>query len=273
VSARLFSQRWAANLPERLLSVVTATIPERRDTVLGCYESLINQEMPAGWRWEWVVQEDSETPSLAGILPDDARIGGWWNGVHGGSAQTRNLALARCGGSLVRVLDDDDELEQGALFQDIEALEADPSLGWATSPAVDILPDGSTCAPAEVIPPGRVERGVLFEEWKRAGGLPPVVPGTMTIRRSLLRAFGGWMALPASEDTGILMAVSSLFPGHYGEKVSLRCHKSAFQITAQEWARSEHTRAQRFGAVEQRVDAILTMLVSGPWPVLSSPTQ
>lgn len=249
-------------MPPKIISVITAAAPNRGSTILGAYESLAAQVLPAGWEWEWLVQEDGSDQQIRSMLPNDRRIHYWWNGLQGGTAQTRNFALTRANGEIVRNLDDDDSLTEGALAQDIGTLASDTSLAWTCSRAVDIHPDGSVHTFPEVIDSGRVLPGTLFQYWKLSNGLVPVHPATLAIRRNILRAFGGWMAIPVSDDVGMLMAVSSVFTGYYAEDISMRYRKSDFQITAQHYAKSEHTRSQRFRAIEQRVESVLDVFRS-----------
>lgn len=242
------------------ISVVTAALPSRDSVILGAYESLRAQVLPSGWDWEWVVQEDGVDDSLASVMPDDPRVRYGWNGVEGGPAITRNLGLTRAMGSLVRVLDDDDRLMPNALGRDIAILESDHSLGWMCSRAVDVRADGALDHFPDLLPEGRVESGALLEAWRSLGGTLPVVPGTVTVRTEILRAVGGWMGLPASEDVGMLMTVASLYAGYYSSEASLYRVCSETQTTAQEWAKSEHNRALRLAAVEQRVAAVTELL-------------
>lgn len=217
--------------------------------------------MPPNWEWQWVIQEDNEKNSLRKLLGDDPRILYDCNGLRGGTAQTRNLGLTRATGSLIRVLDDDDSLEPTALNQDITNMDGHPERAWTCSRAVDILPDGTEMTPPDPLPPGPVPPGELFRLWQESDdGRLPVHPATLTIRSAILRAFGGWMAIPVSDDTGMLMAVSSVFGGYFGGEVSLRYRKSDFQITAQPWAHDAHNLSIRVKAIQQRVAAITTVI-------------
>lgn len=87
-----------------LVSVVTAVYQPEPEYPLAAYESLDGQRLPAGWEWEWLVQEDGRTGAAATILPADERIK-FGHGRHNGVAITRDLALAVSDGSLVKNLD------------------------------------------------------------------------------------------------------------------------------------------------------------------------
>ncbi|MDG4761047.1 hypothetical protein [Micromonospora sp. WMMD710] len=51
--------------------------------------------------------------------------------------------------------------------------------------------------------------------------LPPVVPGTMCIRRELIVGLGGWMALLSSEDAGLFIATNVLAAGYFIPEIGL----------------------------------------------------
>ncbi|HET8989863.1 MAG TPA: glycosyltransferase [Acidimicrobiales bacterium] len=239
-----------------LISVLTAAAPGRESLLSRALQSVVAQELPAGWQWEWVVQYDGESPRWPEHLIRDERVSLGSNGRNFGTAITRNLGLARVQGRYVRVLDDDDELLDGALHQDLDVLESADEVWWTSSRAIDTYADGRTHIPADAIPPGRITIGGLLDPWLSAQGIPPVHPATLCARTQAVRAFGGWMALPVSDDVGLLLAMSSLLPGYFAPNASLRYHKSDFQITANDYARSPTSKAQRMDAIVQRVESM-----------------
>ncbi|HQU26784.1 MAG TPA: glycosyltransferase [Acidimicrobiales bacterium] len=239
-----------------LISVLTAAAPGRESLLQRAFQSVATQDLPTGWALEWVVQYDGETTRSLEHVTHDERVFLAPNGRNFGTAITRNLGLARVRGRYVRVLDDDDELLEGALSQDIDALEGVDDIWWTTSRAIDAYPDGRLHAPADAIPPGRVEVGGLLDSWMSSQGIPPVHPATLCARTQVVRAFGGWMALPVSDDVGLLLAMSSLLPGFFAPNASLRYHKSDFQITASDYSRSQASKTQRMDAIRQRVESI-----------------
>jgi hypothetical protein len=162
--------------------------------------------------------------------PPDPRIAPG-TGRQAGPAITRNLALARSTGDLIRNLDQDDILLPGALARDIAALST-PAVHWATSPALDLLPDGTLVAYDEPRP-GHIPPGHLLNLWRTNNQLP-VHPTTLCLRRHLILALGGWMALPASEDTALLIAASTVAAGHHTAEPSLLYRKWPGQLTASE---------------------------------------
>ena len=91
-----------------VLSLITPVYQPVPEQLNEAYKSLCDQELPTGWEWEWVVQEDGDSGVAAEILPnDDPRIA-FGAGRHGGVAITRNLALSRVRGDLVKTFDQDD---------------------------------------------------------------------------------------------------------------------------------------------------------------------
>jgi glycosyltransferase involved in cell wall biosynthesis len=224
-----------------LISIVTACHNPLAEHLQDAYESLRKQDLPPGWEWEWVIQEDGNTGVLADLLPDDPRIRPG-TGRRSGPALARNLAVGRSQGSLIKNLDHDDLLTPGVLERDIAVLTGDPGIGWTTSRVLDLLPDGSTVGFDGSPAPGRIEPGTLVEYWRAHEYRLSVHPTSICIRRELVIALGGWMGLAASEDTGLLIAANTVSAGYFHETVGLLYRKWAGQVTAapahsdpQEW--------------------------------------
>src|SRR5690606_16374036 len=137
-------------------------------------------------------------------------------------------------GSLVKVLDSDDQLTPGALARDIAAFEQYPTIGWSTARVLDLLPDGSTMSwehsdpPEGPIPPGSVLAYFQAHDYRL-----PVHPATLCIGRDLLLMLGGCMALPGGEDTGLLLAASVVSEGHFIGTPGLLYRKWPGQLTGQ----------------------------------------
>src|SRR2546421_684431 len=125
----------------RLISVITAAHVLSVPYLLDAYESLIAQDLPAGWSWEWLLQEDGQTGAVAAAIPHDPRIS-VGSARPGGPGVTRTMAMARAQGELVRNLDADDMLLPGAIARDITVLTERPTVGWTTSRLLNWLPDG-----------------------------------------------------------------------------------------------------------------------------------
>lgn len=230
-----------------LISVVTAVRPAGGGYLREAYGSIVRQDMPAGWAWQWVVQEDGETGFLPAELPGDPRISSG-HGRSGGPGVARTLALSRVEGALVKVLDADDMLTGGALARDIAILDGHPEPGWTTSTALDLRPDGSRVRVAG-FGEGPVGRSAVFDHWRSHDHQLPVHPATLCIRRDLLLALGGWMALPASEDTGLLVAASVASQGYHIDEPGLLYRQWPGQMTTRD---DPAERAARMRVIEAR---------------------
>lgn len=220
---------------QQVVSVVTPVHAPSIPYLNDAYASLQSQELPVGWDWEWAVQLDGLSAADAGILADftsDPRVSVHANRA-GGPGVARTAALARTRGSLVRALDADDRLLPGALSRDITALHRDATIGWVASKALDLHPDGTMSEWVFEDPPnGRLPTGAVLEYWSSHGWILPILPGTLCIRRDLLLALGGWMALPTSEDTGLIIAANEISDGYFITTPSLAYRQHDAQITA-----------------------------------------
>ncbi|MFE9722022.1 glycosyltransferase family 2 protein [Streptomyces sp. NPDC005794] len=235
----------------RRVIIITAVHAPSAPFLADAYKSLCEQELPDGWEWHWLIQEDGRTDDVAPHVPDDTRVT-FRQGRPGGPGVARTMALAHAHGEYVKILDADDQLPAGALARDLAALEDDPSIGWATSRVLDLLPDGSTAGFPGDPEGGVIERGAVLDFWKENGFRAQVHPATLFARRGLLLALGGWMALPASEDTGLLLALNATSRGWFSPEVGLLYRKWPGQATSQ----AEHTdageRDARMAVVEAR---------------------
>lgn len=175
------------------------------------YECLAEQELPGGWRLEWVVQEDGRTGRLLEAVPDApwiSKSGGRW----GGAAQARTMALARASGTLLRCIDCDDLLpDRETLARDIEVLEARPDFGWTVSPCLDLHADGRLEAGPYDLPPGPLPDRAILNGARR--GRLAVMGTTLTARTDLVRLVGGWPATPAYEDAALLLFCEAVSRG------------------------------------------------------------
>ncbi|MEV7193972.1 glycosyltransferase family 2 protein [Streptomyces sp. NPDC093510] len=241
----------------RRVIIVTAVHAPSAPFLPDAYESLRRQELPAGWEWHWLIQEDGRGDQVAPHVPDDERVT-FRQGRPGGPGVARTMALAHADGEYVKVLDADDRLAPGALARDLAALEADPAIGWATSRALDLLPDGSTAGFPGDPEHGPVERGTVLDHWAEHDYRAPVHPATLFVRRDLLVALGGWMALPASEDTGLLLALNAVARGWFSSEVGLFYRKWEGQATGQSAHVDTGERAARMAVVEARARALAT---------------
>jgi glycosyltransferase involved in cell wall biosynthesis len=239
----------------RRIIIVTAVHAPSAHFLPDAYKSLCDQELPEGWEWHWLIQEDGQGDEVAPHVPNDERVT-FRQGRRGGPGVARTIALAHADGDYVKILDADDQLPPGALARDLAALEADPSIGWATSRVLDLLPDGSTAGFPGDPEPGPIERGEVLDFWKANNFRASVHPATLFVRRDLLLALGGWMALPASEDTGLLLALNSVARGWFSAEVGLHYRKWEGQATSQAAHVDPAEREDRMAVVEARARAL-----------------
>ena len=243
----------------RLISVITPVHAPSAEYLPDAYRSLKAQELPDGWQWQWVIQADGETNLITPHLPDDPRID-FGQGRHGGPGVARTLALSRAHGEYIKVLDADDILTPGSLTRDLTVLNEKPDIGWTTSRVLDLLPDGSTIGFDQDPPEGRLDRGVVFKHWRTHDYRAQVHPATLCVRRELLLALGGWMALPASEDTGLLLSLNTVSHGWFNREVGLLYRKWPGQSTAQPAHSHEGERAARMAVIEARIEALAALI-------------
>lgn len=240
---------------QRRIIIVTPVHPAAAPFLPDAYKSLREQVLPEGWDWLWLIQEDGKSDEVAPYVPDDARVS-FSQGRPGGAGMARTIALARAEGEYVKVLDADDMLAPGALARDLAALSSDPTIGWTTSRVLDLLPDGSTVGFDQDPPAGPIERGAVLEHWKAHSYRAQVHPATLCIRRDLLLALGAWMALPASEDTGLLLALSAVSRGWFTPDVGLLYRKWPGQMTNQAAHTDAIEREARMAVIESRAEAL-----------------
>lgn len=241
----------------RLVSILTPLDPGAADFLQDTCRSVIGQDLPAGWELEWLVHVDGGTaPSWLADL-DDERVSVSSHPDRFGPAVSRNLLLARASGEYIKVLDGDDHLPSGALARDIEAVVAHPEITWVTSRANDLLPDGSCAFVADDQSPGIIEVGAVFDHWMAHDFRVCVHPATLFASLHAVAALGGWMALPGSEDTALLLALNAKHPGYFVDDLGLIYRKWHKQLTAQPNHRDGALRSLRCEAIRRRVELLL----------------
>ena len=256
-----------------LISVITPVLPAQSAWLTETWHSLLQQEPEAEhpWAWEWLVQRDGPDP-LQEPLPEDDRIRQQVNPVAFGPALARTLALARARGSLVKVLDADDRLTPGQLAREVAVFQRHPQVGWPTAAALHQWPDGRCEAPPWEAPEGAIPIGWVAGWWREHGRRLPVHPASLCVRSALLRALGGWMALPASEDTGLLLALNAVAEGWHLGQTGLLYRKWPSQLTASPLLESGHAhRHDAYAIAEQRAEALGAWGVR--WPAGPAPDQ
>lgn len=213
-------------MSEKVITVVTAVYDGGHRHLPEAYESLRAQELPAGWSWQWCVQEDGDSGVPGSTLPDDPRISPG-TGLAARAGVARTMALARAAGSLVRTLDADDVLLPGALRRDVDALGRS---AWCVSACLDLYPDGRTQPGPYDPPPGPLPPGVLYEA--QCQDRLPVQTTTFAAHIELILALGGWTALTGAEGVGLLLAAEAVAPGEFIARPSLLYRRHPAQTTS-----------------------------------------
>jgi glycosyltransferase involved in cell wall biosynthesis len=209
--------------PRSLVSLVTAVHSGRERYLFETAKSVLEQRLPVEWDLEWLVQEDSEEPELQGLVEKfaagDQRVRYEVNGAALGPGGTRTLALQRARGELIRTLDSDDLLLPGGLAVQIAPFVARSDIQWSVTQLDELMPDKGRVPYASALPFGLVSPGslnLLMAEY----GVCPVHCAGLMVRVDVIRAFGGWMGLPAGEDVGLLAAISEIFFGWHDPTVT-----------------------------------------------------
>jgi glycosyltransferase involved in cell wall biosynthesis len=241
------------------IDVITAVHEPAAQYLADAYASLCEQELPEGWQWHWILKEDGRNDAVRAHVPDDPRVTFGQGRPGGGPGVARMMGLAHAVGRYVKVLDADDQLTPGALARDLARLEAEPSVGWTTSRVLDLLPDGSTAGFDQDPADGPIARGAVVAHWKAHDYRAQVHPATLFMRRDLLLALGGWMALAASEDTGLLLALNTVSPGYSIREYGLLYRKWPGQTTAHPTHTAAEERDARRAVITARAEALAGM--------------
>ncbi|WP_433419207.1 hypothetical protein ACQP1V_04885 [Microtetraspora malaysiensis] len=140
--------------------------------------------------------------------------------------------------------------------RDIGVLAENEHIGWTTSRVLDLLPDGSTVGFDLDPPEGPIKRGAVLDHWLAHDYRAQVHPATLCIRRDLLLALGGWMALPASEDTGLLIAANTVTDGYFSADPGLLYRKWSGQMTSHASHVEPTERTARMRVIKDRAHAL-----------------
>ncbi|MFB9904576.1 glycosyltransferase family 2 protein [Allokutzneria oryzae] len=238
------------------ISIITAAYAPSAAYLGETISSVEQQDLPAGWTLEWIVQEDGATPSLAHHFAGVPHVSYEASGAQLGIAATRNLALSRASGDVIQVLDSDDVLLPGALASVIPCFE-DDRVHWAVGQADDLLPDGKRVSWESALPYGLVSAGEVNKWAEKHEGNWPIHCAGLALRATSLRAIGGWVGLPSDEDIAMFAALSEIADGYNFDGVTWLYRQHPQQITRSASTRhlSEHCRRLAM----QRVKAVRLM--------------
>jgi hypothetical protein len=170
------------------------------------FASLLIQEVD----WEWLPQWDG----LPGQLPEgaqkDPRVREGANGRQLYAAMSRNRALARAEGDLVRNLDADDLLSSGALASQIEILEQQTEAAFVCGAEQAYgQPDGIQ---TPRVPEGRIEINQLETYWRENESIA-ISHSTSMWRKQEIWRQGGWPAQSGMDDVGLTLMANIDSPG------------------------------------------------------------
>ncbi|SEE66361.1 Glycosyl transferase family 2 [Streptomyces sp. 2231.1] len=235
-----------------LISIITPVYDGGQQYICDAYDSLCTQELPKGWKWEWLVQEDGPG-GPASVLPSDPRISIGTN-RKGGAAMARSIAMSRVRGDLVRALDADDLLPAGALSRAITTLTEQRDIAWCVSACLDLLPDGSLRPGPHDPPAGRLADDTMLAGYKALRF--PVVGTTLTAYTDLVHAVGGWPAVPASEDVALLLLCEAVSQGWMIDEPGAIYRKHSSQATAQQAHWDSEERAALDDLLLPRIEAL-----------------
>lgn len=234
----------------RELSIITPVAGSQTALLADAWESIKLQHIPQGWRIRWYVQEDGFALTAQSFVRslDHSMVEFAASGSMGGAAEARNLALARCHGELVMLLDADDQLTIGAIQRVIDSLQAGHM--WCGFGVLDnrdgihsmrvggyslrLGTDGK--APLESalfndkVWMGKVMRGAIRQCWEQFGVLP-FHPATFATYARWIWDAGGWPGLARDEDTALILSISDKHSGLVSNEPNILYRKHADQTS------------------------------------------
>lgn len=133
-----------------LISILTPIYNTEPDVMAAMIASVRDQWYP---RWELCLVDDgspdaSTRVTLARLAGDDPRIKVGLRAANGGIVAASNDALAMAAGEFTALLDHDDELDPGALYEIARVLRVHPELDLVYSDEEKLDGDGVLCSPA-----------------------------------------------------------------------------------------------------------------------------
>lgn len=212
------------------VSIITAAYAPSAEFLAETIASVTLQELPSGWDLEWIVQEDGEHPVLESSFSKIPYVKYAANERQLGIPGTRNLALDRATGGLLRVLDSDDVLLPGALSSLIPYFTSG-QIHWAVGQADDLMTDGRRVKWEPLIPVGVVKAGAVNDYAIENGGNWPIHCAGLMARTDTVRAVGGWAGTPNDEDIVMFAALSEMCDGVNDESVTWLYRQHSGQIT------------------------------------------
>lgn len=234
----------------REISIITPVAGSHTALLAEAWESIKLQHIPQGWRIRWYVQEDGPASTAQSFIRslDQSMVEFAASGAVGGVAEARNLALARCHGEVVMLLDADDQLTPRAIQRVIASLQGGHM--WCGFGALDnrdgnysmrsggyslrLGADGN--APLESalfnynVWLGKVMRGTIRHCWEQFGVLP-FHPATFATYARWIWDAGGWPGLARDEDTALILSISDKHSGLVSDEPNILYRKHSNQTS------------------------------------------
>jgi len=217
------------------VSIITACSPDAVQFLHDALRSIETSFLPAGWRLEWVLQEDGPVPTVDSDLLSHPAIKYQVNGSSLGTATTRNLALARANGDMLVALDADDMLADGGLLAMLRALNREPMAAWAVGNHSQLFPDGKIAMQEPLLEAGIYKPGEVVKKWVEFGRAP-FRSSLACMRTGPVWRIGGWPALGRLDDAALIYALSIHYCGLVLPEYTLIYRRWSGQKTAQDWS-------------------------------------
>lgn len=210
------------------VSVVTAVHPPRSQWLHETAASVARADTVLGaGAVQWVVVVDGAGDvELGPDRPSNMTV--IHRPMNGGVSAARNTGLTAANGQWVLPLDHDDQLDPAGLGAALADSRTDTARWVAGSPR---LLDGAWTA-HKVFRARQFRRRELEENWT----VPfPFHPNVILVRRDVALAAGGWPALSANQDIGLMFAVNRIAEGWALPYPLIRYRTWAEQTVAQDF--------------------------------------
>lgn len=226
------------------VAVVTPTRlrPDRIAYLLDLYASLRDQDVS----WQWVLALDGVSEdAVPEVLRADARVKVVALPRPVGAGAARNFAVNEVTADWLTTSDDDDVLPAQSLSVRLRYAQKH-DLGWCAGWSADLHPDRSITTWRCSTPPGFHAPGDVWRHWASSDSTIPIGPTTLLARTGIVRASGGYAALPQGEDYAYLVGVTGAARGALLPTVVYHYRKHAEQMTAQPEYPVMELQARRF---------------------------
>ncbi|MET9550048.1 glycosyltransferase [Streptomyces sp. NPDC006627] len=230
--------------PDVEVAVVTPTRlrPDRIGYLLELYASLREQDVS----WEWILALDGVSEEgMPEVLRVDARVKVVALPRPVGAGAARNFAVNEVTADWLTTSDDDDVLPAQSLAVRLRYAQKH-DLGWCAGWSADLHLDRSITTWRCSTPPGFHAPGDVWRHWTSPEATIPIGPTTLLARTEIVRASGGYAALPQGEDYAYLVGVTGAARGALLPTAVYHYRKHAEQMTAQPEYPAMERQARKF---------------------------